>query len=158
MGRSLPFLQSHCKPFSSNEYHLSYSDRGGDDGVLAMGKTNQHCPSFVNPETTLFLRLGQRDSELPLPNWCKGVSGWLASFLLLINLQPLSAITTRAASDKSTISSSLSDTDLNTAASVAAGKSVALVFITGEALSARLHIQVINLIPSQLTLEKPISL
>uniref|UniRef100_A0A8H7Y5H2 beta-glucosidase n=1 Tax=Psilocybe cubensis TaxID=181762 RepID=A0A8H7Y5H2_PSICU len=72
-----------------------YTDRGGNDGVLAMG-------------------------------WGSGT----ADFPYLIN--PLDAITSRAASDSSTVSSSLSDTDLNSAANVAAGKSVALVFITAD--------------------------
>ncbi|KAH9486735.1 putative beta-glucosidase L [Psilocybe cubensis] len=53
-----------------------YTDRGGNDGVLAMG-------------------------------WGSGT----ADFPYLIN--PLDAITSRAASDSSTVSSSLSDTDLN---------------------------------------------
>jgi beta-glucosidase len=72
-----------------------YTDRGGDDGVLAMG-------------------------------WGSGT----VDFPYLIT--PLSAITTRASGDGSTISSSLSDTDLNAAANAATGKSVAFVFITGK--------------------------
>jgi hypothetical protein len=43
--------------------------------------------------------------------------------------QPLAAIKAKATG--TTISSSLSDTDLNAAANAAAGKSAALVFITG---------------------------
>ncbi|KAF9569768.1 beta-glucosidase [Agrocybe pediades] len=72
-----------------------YTDRGGDDGVLAMG-------------------------------WGSGT----ADFPYLID--PLSAITTRAAQDKTTITSSLSDSDLNGAANAAAGKDVAFVFITAD--------------------------
>ncbi|PPQ69063.1 hypothetical protein CVT25_004239, partial [Psilocybe cyanescens] len=72
-----------------------YTDRGGNDGVLAMG-------------------------------WGSGT----VDFPYLIT--PLDAIKSRATVDQTTVSSSLSDTDLNTAATVAAGKSVALVFITAD--------------------------
>ncbi|KAF5355704.1 hypothetical protein D9756_003946 [Leucocoprinus leucothites] len=72
-----------------------YSDRSGDDGVLAMG-------------------------------WGSGT----AEFPYLID--PLSAIKTRAQADGSTVTSSLSDTDLSGAASAAGGKDVALVFITAD--------------------------
>ncbi|KAF8973771.1 glycoside hydrolase family 3 protein [Flammula alnicola] len=72
-----------------------YTDRGGDDGVLAMG-------------------------------WGSGT----ANFPYLI--APSDAITTRAQTDGTTISSSLSDTDLNAAAAAAQGKDVALVFITAD--------------------------
>lgn len=46
--------------------------------------------------------------------------------------QPLDAITTRAKTDGSTVSSSLSDSDLGTAARTATGKDVAFVFITAD--------------------------
>ncbi|KAJ7594941.1 beta-glucosidase [Mycena floridula] len=72
-----------------------YTDRGGDDGVLAVG-------------------------------WGSGT----ANFPYLV--APLDAITARAKTDGTTVSSSTSDTDLNTAASVATGKDVALVFITAD--------------------------
>ncbi|KAF8167900.1 beta-glucosidase [Crassisporium funariophilum] len=72
-----------------------YSDRGGNDGVLAMG-------------------------------WGSGT----ADFPYLIN--PLDAITTRAKTDGTTVTSSLSDSDLNAAGNTAAGKAVALVFITAD--------------------------
>ncbi|KAL0575133.1 hypothetical protein V5O48_006837 [Marasmius crinis-equi] len=80
-----------------------YGDRGGDDGVLAMG-------------------------------WGSGT----ANFPYLIDLnyyvehQPLSAIKTRASSDGTTVSSSLSDSDLNAARNTASGKDVAIVFITAD--------------------------
>ncbi|KAF8898513.1 glycoside hydrolase family 3 protein [Infundibulicybe gibba] len=64
-----------------------YTDRGGDDGVLAIG-------------------------------WGSGT--------------PLDAITARAKADGTTVSSSLSDTDLNAAAGIATGKDVAIVFITAD--------------------------
>ncbi|KAJ6611386.1 glycoside hydrolase family 3 protein [Mycena sp. CBHHK59/15] len=72
-----------------------YSNRAGDDGVLAMG-------------------------------WGSGT----ANFPYLIT--PLDAITARAAQDGSTVFSTLSDTDLAAAATVASGKDVALVFITAD--------------------------
>ncbi|KIK70278.1 glycoside hydrolase family 3 protein [Collybiopsis luxurians FD-317 M1] len=72
-----------------------YSDRSGDDGVLAMG-------------------------------WGSGTD----NFPYLI--APVDAITARAAQDGTTVSSSLSDTDLNAAATTAANKAVALVFITAD--------------------------
>lgn len=53
---------------------------------------------------------------------------------LYSSYQPLQAIKARAQRDGTTVASSLSDTDLNAAASAAAGKDVALVFITGEHL------------------------
>ncbi|KAJ7643791.1 glycoside hydrolase family 3 protein [Roridomyces roridus] len=59
--------------------------------------------------------------------------GWgsgTASFPYLIT--PLDAITARAAEDGTTVSSTLSDTDLDAAATVATGKDVALVFITAD--------------------------
>lgn len=59
--------------------------------------------------------------------------GWgsgTAEFPYLVD--PLSAITTRAAQDQSTVSSSTSDTDLAAAASTAAGKDVAFVFISSD--------------------------
>ncbi|GLB36355.1 putative beta-glucosidase [Lyophyllum shimeji] len=72
-----------------------YSDRAGDDGVLAMG-------------------------------WGSGT----AEFPYLIT--PLDAITTKAKTLGTTVSSSLSDTDLNAAANAASGKDVAIVFITAD--------------------------
>ncbi|KAF8912865.1 beta-glucosidase [Gymnopilus junonius] len=72
-----------------------YTDRGGDDGVLALG-------------------------------WGSGT----ADFPYLI--APIDSITKRAAADNTVVSSSLSDTDLNSAAKAAAGKDVALVFITAD--------------------------
>ncbi|RPD81819.1 beta-glucosidase [Lentinus tigrinus ALCF2SS1-7] len=72
-----------------------YSDRGGDDGVLAMG-------------------------------WGSGT----ADFPYLI--APVDAITTRAKTDGATVKSSLSDTDLTSAASTATGADVAFVFITAD--------------------------
>ncbi|KAF5377564.1 hypothetical protein D9615_005221 [Tricholomella constricta] len=59
--------------------------------------------------------------------------GWgsgTAEFPYLIN--PLDAITTKAKAAGTSVSSSLSDTDLNAAANVAAGKDVAIVFITAD--------------------------
>ncbi|KAK0465357.1 glycoside hydrolase family 3 protein [Desarmillaria tabescens] len=72
-----------------------YSDRGGNDGVLAMG-------------------------------WGSGTT----DFPYLI--APLDALTAKAFADGTKISSSTSDTDLNAAANAAAGKDVAIVFITVE--------------------------
>ena len=51
---------------------------------------------------------------------------------LLTSPQPLDAITNRSKSDGTSISSSLSDSDLNAAAKAAAGKDVAFVFITAD--------------------------
>ncbi|KAF9270441.1 beta-glucosidase [Marasmius fiardii PR-910] len=72
-----------------------FPDRGGDDGVLAMG-------------------------------WGSGT----AEFPYLIN--PLDAITTRARSDGTTVSSSLSDSDLSAARNTARGKDAAIVFLTAD--------------------------
>ncbi|TFK40959.1 glycoside hydrolase family 3 protein [Crucibulum laeve] len=72
-----------------------YTDRGGDDGVLAMG-------------------------------WGSGT----ADFPYLIT--PLDAITARAKADGTTVTSSLSDTDLNAAGNAASGKDIAFVFITAD--------------------------
>ncbi|KAA1468626.1 glycoside hydrolase family 3 protein [Dentipellis sp. KUC8613] len=72
-----------------------YTDRGGDDGVLAMG-------------------------------WGSGTD----DFPYLIT--PVDAITNRSKTDGTTVSSSLSDTDLTSAAKVATGKDVAFVFITAD--------------------------
>ncbi|KAF7336426.1 Glycoside hydrolase family 3 protein [Mycena sanguinolenta] len=47
-------------------------------------------------------------------------------------ITPLDAITARAAQDRSTVSFTLNDTDLDAAATVASGKDVALVFITAD--------------------------
>ncbi|TDL28550.1 beta-glucosidase [Rickenella mellea] len=60
-------------------------------------------------------------------------TGWgsgTANYPYLIT--PLSAITTRAGADGSVVSSSLSDSNLNAAATTATGKDVALVFITAD--------------------------
>ncbi|KAG7099439.1 hypothetical protein E1B28_001290 [Marasmius oreades] len=89
-----------------------YTDRGGDDGVLAMGK-NYFLYSLGN---NFHERTG----------WGSGT----AEFPYLIN--PLDAITTRARSDGTTVSSSLSDSDLNAAQNTARGKDVAIVFITAD--------------------------
>ncbi|SJL05953.1 related to Probable beta-glucosidase L [Armillaria ostoyae] len=72
-----------------------YSDRGGDDGVLAMG-------------------------------WGSGT----ANFPYLV--APLDALTAKASAAGTKVSSSTSDTDLNAAANAAAGKDVAIVFITAD--------------------------
>jgi beta-glucosidase len=53
-----------------------------------------------------------------------------ADFPYLVD--PLSAITNRSKSDGTTISSSLSDTDLNAAMTAALGKDAALVFISAD--------------------------
>jgi beta-glucosidase len=47
-------------------------------------------------------------------------------------IDPLSAITTQATNDGTVITSSLSDSDLAAAASTAAGKDVAMVFINSD--------------------------
>ncbi|KAG9223004.1 hypothetical protein CCMSSC00406_0000307 [Pleurotus cornucopiae] len=60
-------------------------------------------------------------------------AGWgsgTADYPYLIT--PLAAITSRASTDGSTVSSSLSDTDLNAAGTTATGKDVALVFIAAN--------------------------
>ena len=44
----------------------------------------------------------------------------------------MDAITARAKTDGTTVTSSLSDSDLNAAAAAAAGKDIALVFITAD--------------------------
>ncbi|KAK0473186.1 beta-glucosidase [Armillaria novae-zelandiae] len=72
-----------------------YSDRGGNDGVLAMG-------------------------------WGSGT----ADFPYLV--APLDALTAKASASGTKVSSSTSDTDLNAAANAAAGKDVAIVFITAD--------------------------
>ncbi|KAK0456280.1 glycoside hydrolase family 3 protein [Armillaria borealis] len=72
-----------------------YSDRGGNDGVLAMG-------------------------------WGSGT----ANFPYLV--APLDALTAKASAAGTKVSSSTSDTDLNAAANAAAGKDVAIVFITAD--------------------------
>ena len=54
--------------------------------------------------------------------------------MLLLNqiFQPQEAITNRARTDSTTVTSSLSDNDLNAARNAAAGKDAALVFITAD--------------------------
>ncbi|KAJ7160088.1 glycoside hydrolase family 3 protein [Mycena filopes] len=68
----------------------------------------------------------QGDDGVLAMGWGSGT----ANFPYLIT--PLDAITARAAQDGTTVSSSLSDTDLAAAAAVASGKDVALVFITAD--------------------------
>ncbi|CAL1696581.1 unnamed protein product [Somion occarium] len=80
---------------SSSKGPNGYSDRAGDDGVLAMG-------------------------------WGSGT----ADFPYLT--APADAITTRAKADGTTVSTSLSDTDLTGAGSAAANKDAVLVFITAD--------------------------
>ncbi|OCH96632.1 beta-glucosidase [Obba rivulosa] len=80
---------------NSSEGPNGYTDRGGDDGVLAMG-------------------------------WGSGT----ANFPYLI--APVDAISARAKQDRTSVTSSLSDTDLNGAANAAQGKDVAFVFITAD--------------------------
>lgn len=68
--------------------------------------------------------------------------GWgsgTAEFPYLVD--PLSAITARANSDGSTIASSLSDSDLAAAATTAAGKDVALVFINADSGEAYITVE-----------------
>ncbi|KAJ3736982.1 beta-glucosidase [Lentinula guzmanii] len=81
--------------FNSSKGPNGYSDRSGDDGVLAMG-------------------------------WGSGTD----SFPYLI--APIDAITARASTEGTVVSSSSSDTDLNAAAAAATGKDVAFVFITAD--------------------------
>ncbi|KAJ3970481.1 beta-glucosidase [Lentinula raphanica] len=81
--------------FNSSMGPNGYSDRSGDDGVLAMG-------------------------------WGSGTD----NFPYLI--APIDAITSRASTEGTVISSSSSDTDLNAAAAAATGKDVAFVFITAD--------------------------
>ncbi|KAF9015366.1 glycoside hydrolase family 3 protein [Cyathus striatus] len=91
--KSIGIIGSGAGPSSKGPN--GYSDRGGNDGVLAMG-------------------------------WGSGT----ADFPYLVT--PLDAITNRSKSDGTQIASSLSDTDLNAAATAALGKDVALVFITAD--------------------------
>ncbi|KAJ4494293.1 glycoside hydrolase family 3 protein [Lentinula lateritia] len=81
--------------FNSSKGPNGYSDRSGDDGVLAMG-------------------------------WGSGTD----NFPYLI--APIDAITSRASTQGTVVSSSSSDTDLNSAAAAAINKDVALVFITAD--------------------------
>ena len=83
------------------------------------------------------------DSSLERPHWLPTYTGkdWpltvrhanvrnaLFGRRGLVSEQPVDAITTRAKQDGTTITSSLSDTDLTGAASAAAGKDIAFVFI-----------------------------
>ncbi|KAF8832554.1 hypothetical protein HHX47_DHR1001594 [Lentinula edodes] len=87
--------------FNSSKGPNGYSDRSGDDGVLAMGQ-----------------RIG----------WGSGTD----NFPYLI--APIDAITSRASTQGTVVSSSSSDTDLNGAAAAAINKDVALVFITVTAV------------------------
>ncbi|KAF7364847.1 Glycoside hydrolase family 3 protein [Mycena venus] len=92
---------------------------------------------FANLKTIGIIGNGAGPSSHPL-NTFVGDDGVLAmgwgsgtgTFPYLIN--PLDAITARAAQDGTTVTSSLSDTDLAAAAAVASGKDVALVFITAD--------------------------
>ncbi|KAJ6508317.1 glycoside hydrolase family 3 protein [Mycena sanguinolenta] len=68
----------------------------------------------------------QGDDGVLAMGWGSGT----ATFPYLIT--PLDAITAQAAQDGTTVTSSLSDTDLAAAATVASGKDVALVFITAD--------------------------
>ncbi|KAL5495327.1 hypothetical protein ACEPAI_790 [Sanghuangporus weigelae] len=81
-----------------------YSDRGGNDGVLAMGWGSGSC-----------------------------------DFPYLVS--PIDAITTRAAADKTTIFSSLSDTDLTRARNVSSEKDVAFVFVTSDSGEAYITVE-----------------
>jgi len=86
----------HCSRLNyNNRSHIGYTDRGGTNGILAIG-------------------------------WGSGT----ADFPYLID--PLAAITTKASSIGATVSSSLSDSDLNAARTVASGKSVAIVCINAN--------------------------
>ncbi|KAJ7913541.1 glycoside hydrolase family 3 protein [Mycena leptocephala] len=95
---------------------------------------NRGALPFKNLKTIGIIGNGAGPAALG-PNGDDGVlaMGWgsgTANFPYLIT--PLDAITARAAQDGSTVSSSLSDTDLAAAATVASGKDVALVFITAD--------------------------
>ncbi|KAJ7080532.1 glycoside hydrolase family 3 protein [Mycena epipterygia] len=68
----------------------------------------------------------QGDDGVLAMGWGSGT----ANFPYLIT--PLDAITARAAQDGTQVSSSLNDTDLAAAATIASGKDVALVFITAD--------------------------
>lgn len=54
---------------------------------------------------------------------------------------PLDALTAKAKSDRTTVSSSLSDTDLDAAGAAAAGKDVALVFITSDSGEGYINVE-----------------
>ncbi|KAI5121415.1 hypothetical protein M0805_003187 [Coniferiporia weirii] len=92
--KSIAIIGSGGGPSSKGDPN-AYSDRGGDDGVLAMG-------------------------------WGSGT----CNFPYLTT--PLDAITNRSETDGTVVTSSLSDTDTNTAQSVASGKDVAFVFVTAD--------------------------
>lgn len=50
----------------------------------------------------------------------------------MTRIKPLDAITNRSSTDGTTVTSSLSDSDVSAAAKAAKGKDVALVFITAD--------------------------
>lgn len=73
------------------------------------------------------------DTVLPISRtWLQYVDRHPDEDRVLTLLQPVDAITARAKTDGTTVTSSLSDTDLNGAAQTAAGKDVAFVFITAD--------------------------
>ena len=63
------------------------------------------------------------------------------TYQYLIFLKPLDAITNRSSVDGTTVSSSLSDSDLNKAKSTATGKDVAFVFITSDSGEAYITVE-----------------
>ncbi|KAF8649775.1 hypothetical protein AX16_005541 [Volvariella volvacea WC 439] len=100
--RTLAIIGSHAGPSSRGPN--GYADRGGNDGVLAMGWGSGTCdfPYLITPDE---------------------------------------AIRTRASSDGTTVTSSLNDNDLNAAASAAAGKDAALVFVTSDSGEAYITVE-----------------
>ncbi|KAI0082198.1 glycoside hydrolase family 3 protein [Panus rudis PR-1116 ss-1] len=75
------------------------------------------------------------DSGVLAMGWGSGT----ADFPYLVT--PLDAITNRSALDNTTVSASLSDSDLQAAAKAAAGKDIALVFITADSGEASLTVE-----------------
>ena len=103
-----------CKLNRLRLFIQSFTDRGGDSGVLGIGwgSGTADFPYLIAVGLLFFFP----PSSAPL----------------IVRIQPVDAITTRAKQDGTTVTSSLSDTDLSGAANAAAGKDIALVFITAD--------------------------
>lgn len=105
-----------------------FSDRAGDSGVLAIGWGSGYVLLLCTNSYVTHV-----DAVPPISHtWLRYVVRYTDEDRVLTLLQPVDAITARAKTDGTTVTSSLSDTDMNGAAQTAAGKDVAFVFITAD--------------------------
>ena len=107
-------------------------DHSCNDGVLGVGWGSGFVVYYKSKLCIYSCHTSQQDCKLPIP-YCGWWSYAAMSYLRLkMSLQPLDAISDRANTDGTSVSSWTFSDDAGLSKDTAAGKDVALVFITAD--------------------------